>query len=130
MRFEQRILGLAAMRAGVHAQGAADRPGNAAIEREAVDAGLGRRARRLNVRDRRADAQTVIVLDRDFAKALGGETDDDALHAAVAHDEIGAEPDDRDGNFARQVFRENKQRSSSSAGMNKNCAGPPTRNQV
>ena len=48
-RLDQHVLGLAAVGAGIHAQRAADRAGNAAIEGEAGDAGIGRRARDLHV---------------------------------------------------------------------------------
>ena len=102
-RFDQRVLRFAAMGAGVHAQGAADGAGNAAIEGEAVDARVGRRARGFHIWDSGADAQTRAVFDDNFAKALRRETDDNAFDAAVAHDEIGAKADDRDGNFTRQM---------------------------
>ena len=45
MSFDEDVLDLAAIAAGVHRQRAADRAGNAAQEFEAVDAGIGRGAR-------------------------------------------------------------------------------------
>ena len=126
-RFDQRVLGLAAIGAAVHAQRAADTAGNAAHERQAGDAGLLRRARDFDVGHRRAGAD-ARVLDGDIAKTAA-EPDHHARHAAVAHDEIGAKPDDGHRNLRRQIRQAHSQVRSSS-GMNKTCAGPPTRNQV
>ena len=56
-RLDQRVLGLAAIGAAVHAQRAADRAGNAAQKRQPGDAGLLRRARHLHVRHRGAGAR-------------------------------------------------------------------------
>ena len=56
-RLDQAVLGLAAVRAGVHAQRAADRAGNAAIEGKPGDAGIRRRARDLHVGHGRAGAR-------------------------------------------------------------------------
>ena len=67
-RLDEHILGLAAVRAGVHAQRAADGARNAAIEGEARDARIGRRARDLDVGHGRARAQAVPILDLDLAK--------------------------------------------------------------
>ena len=55
---DERVLGLTAIGAAVHAQRAADAAGNAAQERQAGDAGLLRRARDLNVGHRGAGAQS------------------------------------------------------------------------
>ena len=101
-RFDQHVFGLAAMRAGVHAQRAADRAGDAAKEREARDAGVGGGARDLHVGRAGAGADARAVLDRDLAEGPAAEADDDAGDAAVAHDQVRAEADGRDGNLARQ----------------------------
>ena len=66
---DQHVLGLAAVRAGVHAQRAADRARDAAIEGEAGDAGIRRRARELDVGHSRAGAQPVARLDVDLREA-------------------------------------------------------------
>ena len=66
---DQHVLGLAAVRAGVHAQRAADRARNAAIEGEAGDAGIRRRARELDVGHGGAGAQAVARLDLDLARS-------------------------------------------------------------
>ena len=100
-RLNQRVLGLAAIGAAVHAQRAADGAGNAAQERQSGDARLLRRARDLDVGHRSAGAN-VETFDRDLAEAAA-EPDHHAGHAAVAHDQIGAEPDDGDGNLGRQI---------------------------
>ncbi len=91
------IARLAAMRAGIHAQRTADGAGNAAIERKPVNAGIGRRTRDLHVRHRCAGANAHTILDDDFVEAAA-QANDNARHAAVAHDEIGAEANDRDRN--------------------------------
>ena len=104
-RLDQRVLGLAAIGAAVHAQRAADRAGNAAQERKPGDAGLLRRARDLHVRHRGAGARCVCPLDLDVAEAAA-EPDHHARHAAVAHDQVGAEPDDGDRNVGRQDAEE------------------------
>ena len=77
---------------------------NAAQESEARDARLLRRARDLHVRHRRAGADAV-AFHRDLVEAAA-EPDHHARHAAVAHDQVGAEPDDRDRNFGGKVLQE------------------------
>ena len=67
-RLDQRVLGLAAVGAAVHAQRAADRAGNAAKEGEPGDAGLLRRARDLDVRHRGAGADAVTPSTFDLVK--------------------------------------------------------------
>ena len=104
-RLDQRVLGLAAIGAAVHAQRAADRAGNAAKEREPGDAGLLRRARDLHVGHAGAGADARVGLDLHVAEAAA-EPDHHARHAAVAHDQVGAEPDDGDRNLGRQVLEE------------------------
>ena len=102
-RFDQRVLGLAAIGAAVHAQRSADRARDAAQEGEPGNAGLLRRARDLHIRHRRAGAH-ARVLDRGRIEAAA-EPDHHARHAAVAHDEIGAEPDDGHRNFGARFAR-------------------------
>ncbi len=69
-------------------------------EGEPVDAGVGGGAGDLHVRHPRADAQAVIGLDRGGAEAPA-EPHHDAGHAAVPDDQVGAEPEDRDGHLRR-----------------------------
>ena len=128
-RLDQRVLGLAAIGAAVHAQRAADRARNAAEEGEPGDRRLLRGTADLHVGHRGAGADAIARLDLDLAEAAA-EPDDHAGHAAVAHDQVGAEPDHGDGNLGRQVLRGNTRGRASSSGMNSTCAGPPTRNQV
>ncbi len=94
------------MRARVHAQGAADRAGHAAQESEAVDAGVGGRARNLGVERGGAgdDAKSGPCLDR--AEGAAAEPDHHAGNAAVAHDEVRADADDEHGNFTWQAGEE------------------------
>ena len=89
------VLGLAAMRAGIHAQRPADRTRNAAIERQAANARFRRRTRHLDVGDRRTGGELAAGLDLDLTEAAP-ETNDDARHAAVAHQQVRAETDDVD----------------------------------
>ena len=99
-RLDQHVLGFAAVRTGVHAQRAADRAGDAAIEGEPGDAGIGRRARELDVGHGRAGAEAMAGLDCDLREAAP-QADDDARHAAVAHQQVGAEADHEDGQIRR-----------------------------
>ena len=94
------------MGTGVHAQGAADRAGNAAIEFEAGDARLGRRTGQANVGRRRSRRHLKVRRCRDLAKRLAAEPDDDAGNAAVANDEVRAEANHGDGNFTGQARQE------------------------
>jgi len=102
---DQHLPGLAAVRAGVHAQGAADRSWHAAIEREAGDARICRRARELSIGHHGSDPQAVPRLDLDVREAAA-ETHDHALYAAVAHQQVRAEPDGHHRDVARQVREE------------------------
>ena len=105
-RLDQRVLGLAAVGAAVHPQRAADRAGNAAQERKPRDAGLLRGARdAFTSGTAGAGADACAALDLDVAEAAA-EPDHHARHAAVAHDQVGAEPDDGDRNLGRQVLEE------------------------
>ena len=98
---DQHVGGLAAMRAGIHPERAADRARDAAIEGEPVEPGLGRRAGELHVGDRRAGPDR-LALDRNRPEGLAAEADDQPRHAAVAHDQVRAEPDHRHGHVGRQ----------------------------
>ena len=89
-RLDQRILGLAPIGAAIHAQRAADRARNAAQEGETGDAGLLRGARDLHVRHRGTGAHALARLDGHRIEAAS-EPDHHARHAAVAHDQVGAE---------------------------------------
>ena len=104
LRLDQRILGLAPVRAGVHAQRAADRAGNAAVEGKPGDAGIGGGARELGVGNGRAGANAVARLHGDLREAAP-QPDGDAGHAAVAHQQVGAEADHGDGRSAGRLAR-------------------------
>ena len=95
-----------------------DRPGDAGLRCRAGDLHVGRAG---------AGADPVVRLDRDLGKAFA-EADDHALPAAVADEQVGAEPDDQDRHLRVETGRKYA-RSSSSAGVNSTCAGPPVRNQ-
>ena len=101
-RFDERVLDLAAMRAGVHDQSSADRTGHAAQERQAIDArdcgGLGD----IKVRRRGPDDDAGAVHDLDRAEGSAAEPDDEPRDAAVAHDEVRAEADGRNWDLARE----------------------------
>src|SRR5215468_9154312 len=104
-RLDQRILGLAAVGAAVHAQRTAHRAGDAAEEGEPRDRRHLRGAADFHVRRSRAGADAPAVFDFDLAEAAT-ETNDDARHAAVAYDQVGAEPNDDDGDLRRQLGKE------------------------
>ena len=86
-RLDQRVLGLAAVGAAVHAQRPAHRAGNAAEEVESRDRRLLRGAADFHIRRSRAGADPPTIFDFDLAEAAT-ETNDDARHAAVAHDQV------------------------------------------
>ena len=67
-RLDQHVLGFAAMRAGVHAQRAADRARNAAIECQPGDARIRRRARELDVGHGGAGAEPMPGSRRDLRR--------------------------------------------------------------
>jgi len=78
---------------------------DAAIEGEAGDAGIGRGARHLHVRNRGANPQPRPLLDRDLAEA-SPQANDHALDAAVTHKKIRAQADDGDGNVGGRALHE------------------------
>ena len=116
-RLDEHVRRLAAMGAGIHAQSPADRAGDAAVEGEPGEAGIGRRPRHLDVGHGGAGAH-ALPLDRDGAEAFAAEPDDDAGHAAVAHDQVRAEPDGRHRDTSIGDGRGNRRDRASSAGEN------------
>src|SRR5207244_5892776 len=76
-RLDQRVLGLAAVGAAVHAQRPTHRAGNAAEESEARDRRLLRGATDFHIRRSRAGADTRTFFDFDLA-AAATETNADA----------------------------------------------------
>ena len=105
-RLDQNVARLAAMGARVHPQRAADRTRHAAKEGQAVDAGRGGGARHLGVERRRAGDDAKVGRRLDRAERLAAQANHHAANPAVADDEIGAEADDRDRNFAGQALQE------------------------
>ena len=90
---DQDILGLGAIGAGVHAQRAADGAGNAEEEFQPADIGRRRRLRHALVERGRAGADDIAV-GAGLAETARAEPDDDTRHAAIAHDQVGADADD------------------------------------
>jgi hypothetical protein len=80
---------------------AADGAGNAAVECQTRNTGLLRGARHHDVEDRGAGGDARAV-NADLVEAAA-HADDDARHAAVAHDQVGAGADDGDWNVGRQI---------------------------
>ena len=105
-RLQENVGCLAAMRARVHAKRSANGAGNATVKRQSVDARLRGGARETHVGNRRAHAQAMVGQDGDFPKRLAPKPDDDAGHAAVAHDQVRAKPDGSDGNVAGKTRHE------------------------
>ena len=102
-RLDQHIGGLAPMGAGIHAQGAADGTGNAAQEGEPIKSSVRSRPRRLHVGHGGSRAHAVVGQDLDLAEGPATQTDHHAGHAAIAHDQVGAQPDHRHRDLARQM---------------------------
>ena len=73
-------------------------PGMPRQKREPRDARLLRGLRDAQIRRRGAGAHAIARLDLDLVEAAP-EPDHHACDAAVAHDQVRAEPDDRDGNL-------------------------------
>src|ERR1700733_15301093 len=95
IRFDERILDLAPMRAGVHDKSAADRTGHAAQERQSIDAGDCCGLGDVLVRRRGADADAGAAHDLDRAEGTAAEPDDKPRYTAITHDEVRAETDGR-----------------------------------
>ncbi len=94
-RFDEHVGGLAAMGAGIHAQRPAHRAGDAAIEGEPVEGGLGGGLGEAHVGYGGAGRDRLAV-DGHGAEGLAAEPHRHAGNAAVAHDEVRAEADHRD----------------------------------
>ncbi len=94
-RLDEDFARFAAVRAGVHPQRAADRAGHAAQEGETVDARLRRGARHLRVERRGAGDDAAIRPRFDRAEPFASQANHQAAHAAVAHDQVGADADDQ-----------------------------------
>src|SRR5947209_17726017 len=89
-RFDENILGLAALRAGIHPPRAADRAWDAAIKGQPIDSGIGRSARELHVGNGSAGAQAIIRFRAYFAKSAAAEANDDTRNTPVADDQVRA----------------------------------------
>src|SRR4029077_6090363 len=92
-RRDHHLAGLASMGAAVHAKRTTDATWDAAIEREAEDAGVARGAGNLRGGYGRPGAAPRPLLDLECAEALP-QTDHHAANTAVAHEQIGAKSDD------------------------------------
>jgi hypothetical protein len=97
------------VRAGVHAERAADRPRYAVEEGEAAKTLLQREGGEALVGKRRAGADAAILGPLDLAKTLRGKADDDAAHPAVADEKIRADADDGYGDFRIQSLKEERE---------------------
>src|SRR5262249_27368931 len=84
-RTNQHVLGLAPVSAAIHAQRAADRAWNAAIERKPRDAGLLRGFRDAQVGHCGPGTDAMIRLDLRLVEAAP-EADHDTLDTSVTHD--------------------------------------------
>ena len=78
---------------------------------------------------RRADRRRAAV-DLDLAETARREPHDDALHAAVAHQKVGAEAEHGDGNFLRQRPHQEGEILRIRRHRQKISAGPPARNHT
>ena len=91
LRLQHHILHLAAIRACVHAQGAADGAGNAAQEFEPAEA-LGAGGKRDVEIESSGSGFENLPLRRNRGERPA-QADDHTRHAAVAHQEVGADTD-------------------------------------
>ncbi|MNS91669.1 hypothetical protein D3C72_1257710 [compost metagenome] len=102
---DQNVLGLGAIAARVHGQGAADGAGDTGVELQPGDArfrgGLGHH----RIQRPRAD-RDGLALGRDPGEGAARQTDHHALDPAVAHDQVGADADDGDRHGFRQGLEE------------------------
>jgi hypothetical protein len=97
------------------------------VEFEAADIG-SRRSFRDSFVEGGCSRTNGIALGFHLAKPARRETDDNTADAAITHDQVRTDADGINRNITRQLRQ--KARSSSSAGVNRICAGPPTRNHV
>ena len=95
---------LRAVGAPVHAQHAAELPGDAAQEGQAGQPGGGGRRGELHVRHA-GTRDDVLALDRQRGEAFA-EPHHDAVEPAVAHEKVGARTDHRHGNPIRTPRQE------------------------
>ena len=129
-RLDQHVLGLAPIGAAVHAQRAADRARNAAQEREARDAGFLRDAARPSrpaPPRRRARAARSRSRCRRSRGRAGSPRPATPPSRTIRFE---PRPITVTGIVGREMRRGNRRDRLSSSGMNRTCAGPPTRNQV
>ncbi len=103
--FDQHILGLRAIAAGIHNDGPADGAGHAAIEFKPGQPGLGRRLGDLGVERRGAGINRCAGARFDIGKGFA-QPNDDAINATVAHQQVGADADRQDRDFRIEGFQE------------------------
>jgi len=96
---DQHVLGLAAIGAGVHAQRAADGAGNAEEKFQPGDVGRRRGLRHALV-ERRGAHSDAVALGACGAETARAQANDHARHAAVAHDQVGADAEHIDRKLA------------------------------
>jgi hypothetical protein len=104
-RLDQHVLGLAAIGARIHAQRTADGAGNTEIEFEPADIGGGRHFRHALV-ERGSSSGDDIAARARLAKGARRQPNHHARNATVAHDQVGADADDIDGNVGRKMREE------------------------
>uniref|UniRef100_A0A0N4ZGW4 LigA n=1 Tax=Parastrongyloides trichosuri TaxID=131310 RepID=A0A0N4ZGW4_PARTI len=102
---DQHVLGFRAVAARIHGQGAADGAGDARIELQPGDARLGRGARHHAVQ-RACARRDGVAVGRHLAPSAARQTDHHALDPPVAHDQVGADADRRDGHAFGQGLQE------------------------
>ncbi|MGY4481580.1 hypothetical protein ACVWWR_000771 [Bradyrhizobium sp. LM3.2] len=104
-RLDQHVLGLTAIGARIHAQRPADRAGNAEVEFEPADIGGSGDFRHALVERGGSSCDDIATRAR-LAKGARRQPDHHARYAAVAHDQVGADADDVDGNVACEMREE------------------------
>ena len=105
---DQPLAGLGAAGAGVHTKRAADRAGDAVIERKPGQFVLQGKGRQALVESGGADADTINCLANGLPKPLGRKADDDAGNAAVTDQEVRADADHGHRDGGRDVLQEQR----------------------
>ncbi len=127
---DQNVLHFAAIGAAVHAHEAADRSGNASQEFEASDAGVARRRGDEDAASRRRRSAALSRRNcSTFANCLA-QPHHDARHAAVAHDQVGAEPQRHHRHVGSGAPRGRRADRRRPRGSNSHSAEPPLLNQT
>jgi hypothetical protein len=100
---------LNAVGAGIHAQRAADRPGNAVVEMKPANAGVQSDRSDPLVGGGSARTNALLRYLRYIAEALGGQPNYETWYSAVTDQQVGADPDHGHRHLGRDRLEERRQ---------------------